>query len=238
MPRQAICSGFVDYILPPEGIAEELVRVGESRALVTPSSEDDGHLEHLLRLLQSATGVDHGYYRRAHLRCHVDRRLLLHRIERLEDYVAYTREHAKELVALHHDLLFHFTRFFHDRAWFDALASTVFRGLVARRPFEPLRIWVPGCSTGEEAYSMAMLALEALGATKTSPSRDVEIFGTDLSEVAIEQARAGRYPEGIAADVTRERLERFFVKEDGGYRIQPFVREVCAFGKHDLIRDP
>jgi two-component system CheB/CheR fusion protein len=244
MPHSAVNSGCVDFTLPLERIADELVRISQhpyvdvSHGSVAAVEQDTGAvLGTLLDLLHGRTHVDYANYKRSTVMRRIQRRLALRRLDRLEDYVAFVREHPDELQALHQDLLIHVTRFFRDPEVFDALVSQVFPALIHDRPRDvPIRMWVPGCSSGEEVYSLGISLLEALG--DSADSTPIKLFATDLSEPILDRARAGRYPESIAADVSEERLRRFFVKEGGGYRIQKSLRDLCVFARHDMTRDP
>jgi two-component system, chemotaxis family, CheB/CheR fusion protein len=244
MPHSAVNSGCVDFTLPPERIADELVRIsqhpyvnGGQGDVAAPEHDTGAVLATLLHLLHGRTHVDYANYKRSTVMRRIQRRLVLHRLDRLEDYVAFVREHPDELQDLHQDLLIHVTRFFRDPEVFEALASQVFPALVHDRPPEvPIRMWVPGCSSGEEVYSLGISLLEALG--DRADSTPIKLFATDLSEPTLAGARAGKYPRNIAADVSEERLRRFFLEEDGGYRIRKSLRDLCVFARHDMTRDP
>jgi two-component system CheB/CheR fusion protein len=165
--------------------------------------------------------------------------MVLHKIETLEDYLHFVQGNTAEVHSLYQDLLIHVTRFFRDGESFEALAETVFANLTGDgrdRADDPIRIWVPGCSTGEEAYSIAIALLEHLG--DDANATPVQIFATDVSEAAIERARAGIYQENISADVSSERLRRFFSRIDGSYRVNKQIRDMCIFARQDLTRDP
>jgi two-component system CheB/CheR fusion protein len=164
------------------------------------------------------------------------RRMALLRLTDPAAYVAYVSEHPAEAKALSQDLLIHVTRFFRDPDAFAVLKTQVFDDLLRETRDDPIRVWVPGVATGEEAYSLAICLLESLG-DRASEQR-IQIFATDVSETAIEQARAGTYPVAIAADVSADRLKRFFTKSDSGFRVLKMLRDMCVFAKHDLTRDP
>src|SRR5262249_49666868 len=153
-----------------------------------------------------------------------------------EEYVRYLREHPEEVEALYHDILINVTSFLRDQGTFIALKAKVFPIVLGNRPQDaPVRLWVPGCSTGEEVYSIAMCLMEFLGdKALTTP---IQIFGTDVNLSAIEKARAGLYLENITLDVSPDRLRRFFVQlEGGGYQISKTVRDLCIFAQHDVTR--
>jgi two-component system CheB/CheR fusion protein len=234
MPRSAIAAGVAEVVLPPAQIADELGAIAQ---LVTPrpkvGTKPHG-IDFVLEQLREATGVDFASYKRATIERRLARRLAKHRLESLHDYANYIVEHPGETTALYEDLLIHVTEFFRDRPALDELVAKVFSEIKRDKPLDvPIRVWVPGCSTGEEVYSLAILLLEQVG-----EQRLLQLFGTDVSERAIETARAGRYPESIAAQVGPERLAKFFVADGNGYQIKRSVRERCVFVRHDLVSDP
>ncbi len=242
MPHAAVSAGGVDFVLPPEGIARELARIaGDPDALKadrqTVAAQGDEELMRILAILRKATGIDLSYYKRPNLLRRIQRRCLLQQITALGDYIRYLQEHPAEIDALHHDILINVTSFFRDEATLEGLRAFVFPALLKGRPRDvPLRIWVPGCATGEEAYSLAIALLEFL--EQASASTPVQIFATDVSDRAIETARAGVYLENIAADVAPERLRRFFVKVDRGFQVSKRIRDLIIFAKHNLVSDP
>src|SRR5437588_3830111 len=184
-------------------------------------------------------GVDFSGYKETTLIRRVNRRMALHRIEKLSQYARYLRNNKKEIEALFDDLLINVTRFFRDEALFRALKKRFLPTLLRNKKKErqrELRVWVPGCATGEEVYSLAICILEVLG-NQLSKIR-VQMFGTDLSESVIEHARAGIYPGAIEKDVSQARLNRFFVKRDGSYQIQRNVRDICTFARQNITADP
>src|SRR6266851_2193711 len=191
MPRSAIAAGCVDFVLSPEKIARELARIGRHPYLrVSPAepvplpAENDSDLRTLFLLLRSATGVDFSYYKYSTLERRIVRRMVLHKIARLSQYVRYLQENPGELRALYEDILIHVTAFFREPETFQELKDTILPNLLrTRRADEPIRVWIPGCSTGEEAYSIAMVLLEYLG--DRAASVRIQLFGTDISEAAI-----------------------------------------------------
>ena len=242
MPQSAIAAGVVDFVLPPEGIAHEIAQIG-SHPFIRPGrgktveipADSDGTLAQIFRHLLGAAGVDFSLYKQNTIRRRIKRRMVLHRMERLEDYVAYLRRHPDESKALYEDLLINVTGFFRDPEMFDSLKSVVFPA-IGREVRGPIRIWVPGCSTGEEAYSIVISLLEFLG--DRVQGAPIQMFATDLSEPAIETARVGIYPESITGDVSNERIRRFFVKVERGFQVSKMVRDVCVFARHDVTKDP
>jgi len=245
MPRSAIVSGFVDSVLPPEMIARELTRLSrhpyvmlshEAQAREWASGEVD-ILNKIFILLRTHTGVDFTNYKHTTIRRRIQRRMLLHRIDRMDQYVRVLQQQADEVEALYQDLLINVTSFFRDPDTFRALTKKMFPRLLKNRgPDQPLRVWVPGCSTGEEAYSIAITLLESIGDKRAEIP--VQIFATDISATAVEKARAGVYPKSIEQEVSPERLRRFFVKSEDGYRIKKVVREMCLFARQNAVKDP
>jgi two-component system, chemotaxis family, CheB/CheR fusion protein len=245
MPQSAIRAECVDFVLPPAGIAKELSEISrlpniglshpEETAPPLPAyGKESGRI---LQLLRAASGVEFTYYKKATIQRRIARRMALHRIERVSAYLKYLEVHPEELDALSRDFLVHTASFFEEPDFFRTLESKIFpQILAAKSANEPIRIWVPRCSTGEEAYSIAICLFEAFG--DQAASRPVRIFATDVSEQALEKARFGAYPESALAQVSEERLRRFFVREGGLYRISIDIRKTCVFARHDLTKDP
>jgi two-component system CheB/CheR fusion protein len=241
MPRAAIATGMVDLVLSPKDIAEHISHIRQHPYLVRKAGEaadelgpTDDQFRELFGMLRRASGIDFKQYKTPTVKRRLLRRMALHRLTDVDAYLRYMKEHPPEAGALCQDLLIHVTRFFRDPDSFKALQAYAFPELTTGD--DPLRIWVPGCATGEEAYSIAMVLIESLGDRATD--RKVQIFATDVSDVAIDQARSGTYPSSISADVSPERLRRFFTKADGGYRVSKILRDMCVFARHDLARDP
>jgi two-component system CheB/CheR fusion protein len=242
MPRSAISAGFVDFVLAPEEIATELARLGQAPYLRAGKDEEteahkgDG-LNKIFKLLRTVTGVDFASYRQTTIQRRVQRRLTVRRVESLEEYLKDLEKHPDEVQALFHDILIHVTNFFREPESFTALAAQVFPELVRNRaPDDPIRMWVPGCSTGEEAYSLAISLVEFLG--DKADQVPIQVFGTDVSEQVIEAARRGVFDPGIEADVSPDRLRRFFTKSDRGYQICKRLRDLCVFARQNVIKDP
>ncbi len=244
MPRNAIATGTVDYILPPAEIGRELSRLGHHRFLITPKPgeakaetlpEGDGEIRRIFTLLQAATKVDFSQYKPTTIRRRIGRRMMVLRLETLADYVKHIQQQPAELRELYKDLLISVTSFFREPASFEVLTRILGESL--RDPNrKSIRVWVPGCSTGEELYSLAICLHELLGEKQLSMA--VQLFGTDISEIALERARQGLYPGLIMQDVSPARLRRFFNKVDSGYQINKTIRESCIFARHDLTKDP
>ncbi len=245
MPRSAVAAGFVDFVLPPPEIAAELVRIGRHSyplleqldAAGAPSPGEDADFNKILVQLRGITGVDFTYYKLATIKRRILRRMLLQKIQDQVEYLKFLQAEPQEVWSLYNDILISVTGFFRDHESFDALSTLVFpRLLEGRAADDPIRVWVPGCSTGEEAYSIAICLLEQLG-DKAAHSI-IQIFATDISDLALEKARTGIYPEGIAVDVSTERLRRFFTKTEDGYQIKKSIRDLCIFARQNVYKDP
>ncbi|MCL1472536.1 chemotaxis protein CheB [Argonema antarcticum] len=245
MPNTAVASGHVDFILPPQEIAHELAKIGHHPYVAETSSlstdelplSDPNLLEQIFTLLRTSTGADFTRYKHATIKRRIMRRLILNHFQKLEDYVAYLQKTPPEVAALYQDILIPFTTFFRDPESYEALKKKVFPKLMMDRPPEAsIRIWIPGCSTGEEAYSMAICLLEFLEDLPTLPQ--IQIFATDINEKAIEKARAGIYPDKLLLHVSEERKKRFFVKIENGYQLSKRIRDMCVFAKQNVSQDP
>jgi two-component system CheB/CheR fusion protein len=242
MPRSAIDAGAVDQVLPPEGIAAALARLASSTSVAPPAPPSstggpEQELAHVFHLLRATTGVDFTHYKPSTLQRRLGQRMRLSGSERLADYIRYLEEHPAEREALGQDMLIHVTSFFRDPEAFESLQRHAFPELFRDRPSgQPFRLWVPGCATGEEAYSLLICLLEYLGEDAATTS--IQAFGTDLSEQALAQARSGLYPASITADVSPERLRRFFVRANGGYQIHKSLRDLCIFARQNVVSDP
>jgi two-component system CheB/CheR fusion protein len=212
-----------------------------SQALPSPTGagqpEEGADVSAVLRVLRTATGVDFAQYKSASIRRRIARRMLLQKIDDLATYVRHLRQTPHEAEALRDDILIQVTEFFRDPEGFEALRRSVFPSLVKERAAEePIRIWVPGCATGEEAYSLVICLLEFLG--ETDSHLPIQMFATDLSAAAVTRARAGTFPASIENEISVDRLRRFFVKTDGRYQISKAIRDVCVFAQQDVTRDP
>jgi two-component system CheB/CheR fusion protein len=239
MPRSAIASGCVDFVLSPIEIGHEITRIARSRLVaLSPSSEEAmNNLSDVVKILRAATGIDFGNYKPTTLRRRIARRMVLRKTERFTDYANYLRRHPREVEDLYQDILIHVTRFFREPESYEALKTKVFPELVKNRPPDrPVRIWSLGCSTGEEAYSLAIALTEF--AESTGVRLSAQIFATDLNEASIQKARTGAYPKHAAQDISAEQLRRFFYEVDGKYRITKSIREICVFSKHNVLTDP
>jgi two-component system, chemotaxis family, CheB/CheR fusion protein len=239
MPHHAVATGCVDIVASPPEIAQELTNQGrgihQARIRRVVSGDRDP-LAPIFQALRKATNVDFALYKRPMVIRRIERRMALQKAGTLEDYTRAIQERPAEVKALFQDLLIHVTRFFRDPAAFQGLADTVFPALLEepRNEANPIRIWVPGCSTGEECYSVGITLLEFLGEREPP----IQIFCTDVSPAMVARARLGLYPENIELDVSVPRLRRFFVKTDRGYQVGKRLREMCVFSPHDLAKDP
>lgn len=262
MPQTAVDTGQVDYVLPPQGIAEELARIGDQlqqgipvrkpvEQSATPSAEDGPAQNHAASPSQSgpptlstifdvifaAKGVDFTYYKLPTLSRRIARRMRQQGLENLESYHSYLQQNPAELQSLYQDLLINVTSFFRDPEVFETLKTRVFPAITAdKSPQLPIRIWVPGCASGEEAYSIAICLLEFFESHPPQPS--IQIFATDVNEALVEIARTGLYKLRQLEGVSPERLSRFFVGVEGEYQIAKRVRELCVFARQNLGADP
>jgi two-component system CheB/CheR fusion protein len=244
MPRNAMNTQCIDFTLPVKDIAQELKRLAghpyvrpQADKPPSPTEEENQSLIRIFGLLKLASGVDFAHYKRSTLMRRIARRLLVHRLDSFKDYVALLQKNPLEVEALYQDILIKVTGFFRDPAVFDYLKTKIIPALISRRdPKQPLRIWVPGCSTGEEVYSIAICILETMA--ELMATLPVQVFATDISELAIGIAREGRYIENISQDVSPERLRRFFIKSDDGYQVCKQLREMCIFARQNMTSDP
>ncbi|MDX2261853.1 MAG: chemotaxis protein CheB [Gemmatimonadales bacterium] len=245
MPRAAVATGVVDFVLPPEDMPGELIAFvehafGRSNGTTgRPEVSTDDALKRVFGLLLAHTGHDFSRYKQSTIARRVERRMAVHRVEAVAAYVRILQRDPGEIDALFRDLLIGVTSFFRDPEAFDVLeAQAIPRIFAGKSVDDAVRVWVPGCSTGEEAYSIAMLLIEYMEATKQSFK--LQVFATDIDRRAIDTARAGIYPVSIAADVPAARLSRFFVLEQDGLhvRIQKRVRDALIFSEQNVVRDP
>jgi len=249
MPRAAIATGMIDWVLR---VAEMPARVGRYHELLgrlklppesgpqperaaETSDEREAALRDVLAYLRTQTGRDFNYYKRATIVRRIARRMSVNGIEDLPGYLAFMRTHPGEAGALLQDLLISVTNFFRDRDAFDALEAQIPAFFADKSANDEVRVWVPACATGEEAYSIAILLAEQARTLEAPPS--LQVFATDLDEGSIRAAREGLYPLALAADVSEERLRRFFTKERRGYRVRGELRETVLFATHDLLKD-
>ena len=244
MPESAVATGLADYVLPPSEMPRQLVDCARrlfgaghpGHPAEAPESIAEP-IQKMLVLLRTRTGHDFSAYKSSTIRRRIERRMNLNEITRPADYVRYLEENPHEMDVLFKELLISVTNFFRDPEAFEVLAKSVLPEFLKSRPDDcKMRLWVPGCASGEDAYSLAMLMREVLEAEKKHC--EVRVFGTDLDSDAINLARNGQYPTGITSAVTPPRLERFFVRDHGGWRIRKDIREMVIFAVQNVIKDP
>ncbi|MDB5025501.1 MAG: chemotaxis protein CheR [Mucilaginibacter sp.] len=245
MPKSAAKAGVVDFILPPEKIAERLIAINHpfhsdySPAEIsgTLPQQDNDIFKQILTVLRVRRGVDFTYYKQSTLKRRIIRRMALNKIEKTANYLNYLRENKSEHDALYNDMLISVTSFFRDPPSFEILSDTIFPSLLSKKTSsEALRIWVAGCATGEEAYSIAICLQEHLGDKATAIK--IQIFATDISEIAIDKARTGSYNKAELEGISPTRLQQFFIKQDGSYQVNKTIRDMCVFAHHNLLKDP
>lgn len=268
MPRSAVATGCVDFVLPPTKIAEELARLLQDsgprkrraaanarqrrgtilpksstlapaarRAIPWPSAPEDSNLRKIFLLLRTRTGTDFSLYRLNTIRRRLARRLSLHKLKGLEAYARFLREHPEEVEALYQDILINVTSFFRNPSVFEVLKRKIFPRLIKHATEgDALRIWVAGCSTGQEPYSIAMAYTEF--AAQNPGALPIQIFATDLNAAVLEQARSGRYTASQVNGLSAARLKNFFASEHGGYRVQKPIRDMVIFAQQNLLVDP
>jgi two-component system CheB/CheR fusion protein len=241
MPRSAIDTGLVDFILPVEQMGEQLAQYLAHPFLAlhkTPAmgKNIEDQLQKIFLLIRHETGHDFSHYKRSTILRRVSRRLAVHQIDTLENYLKLLSTNPEEVTVLARELLITVTSFFRDHNAFAAVQEHVIRPLVEAKPADrAIRVWVAGCATGEEAYSIAMMLVEEMA--KAERHHPVQIFSTDLDDGSIEVARRGAYPKSIVADVSPDRLKRFFIEENNHYKIKTNIREMIVFAKHNLTKD-
>lgn len=244
MPRSAIDAGVVDIVAPADQLPARIIaslRRGARAVATEPAVEGElkSGLERVLILLRTHNGHDFSLYKKTTLYRRIERRMGIHQIDRIATYVRFLQENPQELDLLFKEFLIGVTSFFRDPAAWDRLRDVAFPPMFERSSTgRVLRAWVPGCSTGEEAYSLAIIFREAIEKYKPGGRFSLQIFGTDLDGDAIDRARQGHYPASIVADIPPERLARFFVATDNGYQVGKEIREMVVFAPQNLIQDP
>jgi two-component system CheB/CheR fusion protein len=243
MPRSTIATGVVDYVLPPAEMPAQLIAYADHAfgrrvpEIPPPPEKAADSVQKILFLLRVQTGHDFSYYKQNTVHRCIERRMAVNQIDQLENYVRYLQQNPSEVDNLFQDLLIGVTSFFRDPEAFETLRErSITPLLTGRDPRPPLRIWVPGCSTGEEAYSIAMLIQETMDTLKQHVK--VQTFATDIDAEAVERARNGMYPDSIAADISPERLSRFFRQENNTYHIQKSIRDMVVFATQNVVEDP
>jgi len=243
MPKSAIAEGVVDMVLNPKDIAYELIKIGkhplakknleESSDISNDNYED---IEDIFKQLKKTTGVDFSFYKPASINRRMIRRMLILNQSTFKEYGQYLKEHPNELNLLYDDLLINVTKFFREPEANAHLVILLKDILKNKQKIEPIRIWVPACSSGQEVYSLAMLLFEVIGVNEKKPP--IQIFGTDLSEKCINKARIGIYTKNEMEDISPQRLNQFFDASETGYRVKKSIREICLFATHNILTDP
>src|SRR6195952_2236607 len=244
MPKSAINSGLVDYVLTPEEMPSKLIKylnhpilAEDNREQAVMDSKNSHAIQKVLMLLRSHTGHDFSLYKKSTVTRRIDRRIAFYQLANYAEYVNYLREHPHEIDVLFQEVLIGVTKFFRDHQAYEALQKKLIPILSGKTDKEPIRIWVAGCSTGEEAYSIAILVMEYLRTLKVTQIPKVQIFATDLDAHAIEHARSGVYRSNIVADVSPDRIEHYFTKNDEWYTVKKELREMIVFAQHNIIKD-
>lgn len=244
MPLSAVEAGVVDFVLPPEDVPGQLLDINKVSHTSIPArkkddlpADDAAVFKQILSLIYQHSKVDFTYYKQNTIRRRIARRIALRKSEGLEDYVTLLQSDKSEVETLFQDILIPVTSFFRDENTFDALCGKIFPALFKHKTEDDsIRLWIAGCSTGEEAYSIAMCLYEFLG--EKSVARKIQIFASDISENAIKKARAGVYSEEDVMALSRSRLKNFFTKSQQGYHVSQFIRDSCVFAVHNFLKDP
>ncbi|WP_295716227.1 CheR family methyltransferase [Mucilaginibacter sp.] len=245
MPKSAIKAGVVDFVLPPQKIAEQLISMNHPfhtdysglEIADTIPEQDNETFKQILTVLRVRRGVDFTYYKQSTLKRRIIRRMALNKLEQPSNYLSFLRENKNEQDALYNDMLISVTHFFRDTQSFEVLCSDILPALLSKKTGgDSIRIWIAGCATGEEAYSMAICLQEQLG--DKAAAMKIQIFATDISETAIAKARTGIYRQAELEGVSLSRLQQFFVKQDGTYQVSKTIRDMCVFANHNLLKDP
>ena len=244
MPKAAMKTQLVDYVLLPEEMPSKIIQYLNHPALIQPLEDETStnrsnkvHIQKILMLLRSHTGHDFTLYKKNTISRRIERRIAFHQLPDYGSYVNYLRENPSEIDILFNELLIGVTKFFRDRQAFDVLRDKLHALLQHKDPLEPIRVWVAGCSTGEEAYSIAILLTEYLDTLPLKRKPKAQIFATDLDANAIELARTGFYFSNIVSELNPQQLERFFVKKNNGFIVKKEIREMIVFAQHNLIKD-
>lgn len=241
MPQSAIKTGMVDFILSPEDIPEKLISyVSSSRIsikkIVSPEEETINVMNKILMLIRNRKGHDFSLYKESTVNRRIARRINIHQIEKLSEYLLYLRENPHEIDILFNELLINVTHFFRDMNAFNSLKNALKKLMDEKSDYDSIRVWVPGCSTGEEVYSIAIIIKELM--EESGKTFEVQIFGTDIDRDAIKTARSGTYQGQISTDVGPERLKKYFIQKDNLYVIKNEIREMAVFAPHDVLKDP
>jgi two-component system CheB/CheR fusion protein len=243
MPLASVSTGFVDYVLQPEEMADKLYNYFHHPVIKSDENEEvvdvkiQNALLKIFMLLRTQTGHDFSMYKRSTINRRIERRIAVHQLSGITEYVNYLRENAHEIDVLFKELLIGVTKFFRDKEAYEELEKPLMSILKAKQENEPIRFWVAGCSTGEEAYSLAILLRECMEKLKMINFNRVQIFATDLDAAAIEKARTGIYFDNLSGDVTEEKLNKYFIHQNNHYIVKKEVREMIIFAQHNIIKD-
>jgi two-component system CheB/CheR fusion protein len=245
MPVTSIKTNMVDYVLAPEEMPVKLIQYLSHPAIREAQQESEfmlnqtnhTHLQKILMLLRANTGHDFTLYKKSTIVRRIERRIAFHQLNDYVDYINLLRENPNEIMLLFNELLIGVTKFFRDRDAFDVLRDKLYPLLSLKKDIDPIRVWIAGCSTGEEAYSVAMLIIEYLDTLKQPKIPKLQIFATDLDPQAIDHARSASYFSNITSEISPERLERFFIKVNDSYVVKKEVREMIVFAQHNLVKD-
>jgi two-component system CheB/CheR fusion protein len=240
MPRAAISTGLADFVLPPESMSEQLLAFAKHPGAVRTNDRepevDGDELTRIFATLREECKVDFTYYKQSTVLRRIDRRISVNQLRDMGEYASYLRSYPQEVNALYRELLIGVTSFFRDRETFEAIAETYLPELLRKDPRPELRFWIAGCSTGEEAYTFAIITREVM--ETLGLSKDVKIFATDIDRDAIVYAQSGTYPESIAADLSPRLLSRYFYRKDDNFQIVRNIREMVVFAQHNLLKAP
>ena len=244
MPRSAIEAGLADVVSSAETLPSKIVSYLEHKPLIDRADQDQADnvlssFDNIMILLRSQTGHDFSSYKKNTVYRRIERRMGIHQIDKIAAYVRFLQENPQELELLFKELLIGVTSFFREPMEWELLKDKVIPALLAERaPSNTLRVWVSGCATGEEAYSLAIVFKEVLDQLKPSQDFSMQIFATDLDRDAIDKAREGIFSANIAEDMSSERLNRYFVKVDRGYQVVKTIRDMVIFAQQNMIKDP
>src|ERR1019366_3446532 len=244
MPQSAIKSGVGDFILSPEDMPKQLLNLNDTFNILPSNGHaipkeltEEESFKQILAFLRMSNGVDFTYYKQTTIRRRILRRLVILKLEKIADYLVYLQQNKPEQDTLFQDMLIPVTAFFRDPKIFENLCKTVLPELIKNKlSVNPLRIWVAGCSSGKEAYSIAMCVHEYLSDKISTIT--IQVFATDVSERSIVKARAGIYDKSEMEGVSEARIQRFFTKTNGSYQVKKAIRDMCVFARHNFLRDP
>ncbi len=243
MPRNAIATGLADYILPPHKMPEELLKYIKHPYVAHPDKaesrimDDENRMGKVFSILKNRAGLDFTHYKQNTVSRRIERRMSVNQVEKMEDYINFLYQNPREVQTLYKELLIGVTRFFRDQEAFTLLQEKIIPEIVSgKAEGETIRVWVAGCSTGEEAYSLAILFREHL--QSVNANNEVKIFATDVDSDALETASMGQYPENIAADLTNDRFQHYFVRKGDKHQVAKPIREMVIFALHNIIKDP